>query len=102
VGVVVEPLFTVIVKVVAGSVVDNEEYLPGRMLSDEVLQESEERPPVEDIGELIRKPRLIETDRTEDVRGLARSERVYPWLVSDSGPGSVERSVEPEADLVAE
>ena len=101
-GVVPEPSLTVLVEIMTGAVVDNEEHLAASVLSDEVLEKYQERLAVEDVRELIVEAGLIETDRAKEMGGLALTESVYARLLTDSRPGTVECSVEPKADLVSE
>jgi len=49
-----------------------------------LLQELQKRLPIEDVGELMREARIVETDRSEDMRGLSLSEGIDAWLASDA------------------
>jgi len=101
-AVVGEPLFSVLVEVVAGSVVDDQKDLATSVGRDEVLEEDQEGLRIEDVGELVAEPGVGEGYRSKDVSGLALTERVDAGLVPDPRPGSMECSVEPEADFVSE
>ena len=57
---------------------------------------------VEYRGELVVHAPVVESDGAVDVRGLSVPECVYARLDSNRTPRLVERSVEPEACLVAE
>ena len=79
-----EPFLALVFEIVAWPVVDDEEHLAWRILRDQVLQELQKRLPIEDVGELMREARIVETDRSEDMRGLSLSEGIDAWLASDA------------------
>ncbi len=97
-----QPQLSLFLEVVAGTVVDDQEDLPPAS-SNNLLEEFEEREPVEDGRESVVEPWLLfERDDAKDVRRLAHAEGVYAGLAANSGPRLVERPVEPEARFVAE
>src|ERR1700761_555387 len=97
-----EPLLPVFLEVVAGTVVDDQEDLAATVCH-ELLQELEEREPVEDGSKAVVKPRAwLQRDSAEHVGRLPHAERVYAGLAADTRPRLVERPVEPEAGFVAE
>src|SRR6185503_10243962 len=66
-------------------------------------EEHQERHRLEHLGEEVVEARaFLQGQRPEHVRRLTHPEGVYMRLVSDASPGSMERSVEPEAGLVSE
>ena len=98
----VQPAAPRLVEPVGGRIVDYEEDLATSITTYEELQKLVEGVAVEDGGELVGEPRIMQGDGSVDVGGLARSVRVYPRLNSDPAPGLVERTVKPEARLVLE
>src|SRR5262249_44912183 len=97
-----EPALAVLVEVVAGPVVDDQEHLAATAAHD-LLEEVEEGAAVEHGGELVQEPRSrLQRHHAEDVGGLAHPERIYARLLTHPSPGLVERAIEPEARLVAE
>lgn len=98
----VQPAAPRLVEPVARGVVDHEEDPAPSITTYEELQKLVEGVAVEDGGELVREPRIMQRNGAVDVGGLARSVRIYARLNSDPAPGLVERAVEPEAGLVLE
>ena len=87
---------------VARSIVDDDKDLPTRA-ADELLQETVERFRVEDLGEEIAKPRLLlQRHCAVDVSRLALPKRINVGLLTQASPGSMQRTVQPEAGLVLE
>ena len=86
VAVLMEPLFSLWLQVVARSVVDNEEdLLPG--VSYEVFQEYQEGRAVEHLGELESKSRFVfKRDHSQNVGRLSLTECVDMWLLADASP----------------
>jgi len=101
-AILAKPCSTGFVEPVARPVVDHEEQFSSSIAPDEQLQEEVERVTVEDRSELIREPRIVQCDRTEDVRRLAEPECVHSRLHANATPRLMERSVEPEACFVFE
>lgn len=97
-----QPLLSLFLEVVAGTVVDDEEDLASAARND-LLQEIEERESVEDWREpVVELWPFLDGNDAEHVRSLAQAERIYAGLAANSGPRLVECPVEPEARLVTE
>lgn len=97
-----EPFLPLIVEVVGGAVVDDQEELPRAVLRDELLQVDEEGLTVEDLGEPEGEIGFVERDRSIDVRRFSQSEGVDARLKTDSRPGLMEGAIEPKARFVLE
>lgn len=102
VGVVVQPLLSLVVEVMAGCVVDNEEDFAWRMPAHEAPQELAESGAVEDWREPVREAGFIEGNGTEQVRGFAQSIGIDAGLDTHARPGAMETAVLPEARFVLE
>jgi hypothetical protein len=97
-----QPLLPLFLEVVAGTVVDDQEDLAPAAAND-LLQKVEEGESVEDRSEpVVELGLFLDGNHAEDVRSLSQAECIYARLAANSGPRLVERSVEPEARLVAE
>lgn len=86
----------------AGGIVNNEEDFAPSVHCPEALEEGPERLPVEHIGKPVRKARIVETDRREQVCCFALTIRVDSGLAADPCPRSVKCAIEPEARFVFE
>ncbi len=97
-----EPEFSLGWKVVERRIVDYQKYLPAAVLRNEALEECPECVAVEHVGKPIGEVRGVKTDRTEQVRRETLAVCVDTGLTADTRPSSMQRSVEPETDLVLE
>src|SRR4051812_7768375 len=102
VAIVAQPALAVLLELVTGRVVDDEEDLATVVTLNELPQELEERGPIEHVREPERELGGVERNRTEDVRGLARPVGVDARLNPDARPGAMQASVLPEAGFVLE
>src|SRR5712692_2701498 len=93
----VEPPFPLVIEVVTGAVVDDQEDLPPWVFGSESLEEAKERLSVEDVGELVGKAGVPQLYGSEDVSSFSLTIGVDAGLASDARPGSMKRSVKPEA-----
>jgi hypothetical protein len=100
--VVREPLFAGSVEIVTWAVVDNQKYLPALVLPGQLLQEKQEALCVEDLCKAICEASVVESDSAKDMRRLSLTVCVDSRLMTYTRPGSMERSVDPEAGFVAE
>lgn len=96
-----KPSATVGAKVVTGAVVDDEEYFAA-VASHQGFEEPEEGAPVEHVDKLVCKARVVQRNRSEQVRGLALATCCNAWLFANAGPGSMQRRIELEAGFVFE
>ena len=79
-----QPIATVLVEGVTGSVVHDDENLSRRISRYELLQEAQKRASVEVLRESIAEAGVVERDRTVHMRRLALAECVYSRLLSNS------------------
>ena len=97
-----QPTLSVLLEVVAGAVVGDEEDLAGGVAADEKLEEVQVGLGVEDRCELVCETGLVDAHGTIKVGGLAHPKGIDTRLLAYRGPGAVERAIEPEAGFVFE
>jgi hypothetical protein len=102
VTIVPEPLATLFVQPVRWSIVDDEEYLSSPVVSDQLLDESEERGTVEYLCKSIVEFRRLNIYCAKDMRCLALSVGIDAWLLSNSCPRVMQGPVEPKACFILE
>src|ERR1700742_4920984 len=102
IAILAQPTLALFLELVTGCVVDDEEDLATVVALHELPQELEERGPIEHLREAERELGGVERDRTEDVRGLARSVGVDARLNPDARPGTMQTAILPEAGFVLE
>lgn len=102
VRVLAEPTLPLLVQVVAGPVVSDEEDLLCGVPGNEELEEVQVGFSVEDRSKLEGEASCPDAHGTVEMGGLAQPERVDSRLLAYSRPGAVERAVEPEAGFVLE
>jgi hypothetical protein len=79
-----EPLFSLLVEIVPGTIIENEKHRSSLIFSDYSLQKAEESFTVEYFRKLERKLRFIETYGAVDVGCLSLAVGINPWLMSNS------------------
>jgi hypothetical protein len=83
-AVLVEPLAAEFVQRVTRPIVDHEKDFPAAISANELPQKLKKSASVKFGSKSIAEACVVECDRTEDVRGLSFSERVYSRLLPDS------------------
>jgi hypothetical protein len=97
-----KPELAVRVEVVARPIVDDQKCFATTTATNDFFEELQKRPAVENRREVVQEPwSFFESHDAEDMRGFAHAERIYARLLTDAGPRSVERAVEPEARFVS-
>ena len=76
--------------------------LPPFVFAHKPLEERPERMSVEDVGEPVGKRRIFQSDRAIQMCGATLTIGIDAWLTADTGPGPVQRAVDPEARFVFE
>jgi len=84
IGVRVKPSLAVFIQAMPRPVVDDEKDLLARVAANELLEESQEAVAVEHLFETVREVRVVQRDRSEDVRRSTPAEGIYARLVPDS------------------
>jgi hypothetical protein len=89
VTILAQPAHAFLLELVTGRIVDDEKKLATAVTLHELPQELEERDPIEHVREAERELGGVERNRTEDVRGLARSVGIDARLNPDARPGAM-------------
>ena len=101
-SVLAEPFLPVLVEVMAGPIVGNEEDLLGGVPGNQKLEERQVGLGVEDRGKLEGEASSVDAHGAIHVGGLAQAERIDAGLLAYGRPRAVERAVEPEAGFILE